>query len=179
MRIDILVSLEVLIKCEAHLRSHMKTCHVEANDWSKVRLVEWTSREKWHPIEAPIGLSNSWQIQLTNQNSILSNSKRSSGHTKSPIGCVDWSIEHMGLTPIRSDPSIGPTKSQPKWSSGHTKSPIRHQSINWAYGTHSDPIGSVNWAYKVSALISLTLKLICTRVGALSKMSFEYHALAP
>ncbi len=48
------------------------------------------------------------------ENSILSDSKRSLGHTKSPIGRINSSIEHMGLTLIRSDPSIGPTKSQPQ-----------------------------------------------------------------
>ena len=36
------------------------------------------------------------------------------GSYKVPIGRINSSIEHMGLTPIRSDPSIGPTKSQPK-----------------------------------------------------------------
>ena len=35
------------------------------------------------------------------------------GCTKSLIRSADWPIQHTGLTPIRSDRSIGPTKSQP------------------------------------------------------------------
>ena len=95
-----------------------------------VPLFPSTRGSKWL-IGYPIGRSDSarkrvsnrssdWTVRLVtdpidqSKNSVQCDSMRSSGRTKSPIGRINSSIEHMGLTLIRSDPSIGPTKSQPK-----------------------------------------------------------------
>ncbi len=120
-----------------------------------VPLFPSTRGSKWL-IGYPIGRSDSarkrvsnrssdWTVRLVtdpidqSKNSVRCDSMRSSGRTKSPIGRINSSIEHMGLTLIRSDPSIGPTKSQPK----ETGNVFQSLKLNQAYGTHSDPIGSV------------------------------------